>query len=138
MGASSVPEPSASIDVSKNPPRSVLVVDDEADLRGAIRDVLVMRGCRVDTAATGVEALRHVLAREYQVVISDIRLPKMDGFELARLLKRRVRSPRILLMTAYFDPQTVSEGYSAGAELVLSKPLSLAALVRLVEEARAF
>jgi CheY-like chemotaxis protein len=113
---------------------SVLLVEDERDLRGLIRDVLVMQGCRVDTAASGSDALKHVLDREYKVVISDIRLPKMDGLELTRLLSRRIHSPRIILMTANPDPETIRDGYAAGALHVLSKPLSLTALVRLVGE----
>jgi two-component system response regulator AtoC len=112
---------------------TVLVVEDEQELRGAIRDVLLTQGCVVGTAATGSEALRHVLGREYDVVICDIRLPKMDGLELTRLLTRRIRSPRILLMTAYPNPETVKECLSAGVAHVLAKPLSLTTLVRIVE-----
>jgi CheY-like chemotaxis protein len=113
---------------------SVLVVDDERDLRMAIRDVLSMQGFWVDTAASAAEALRHVLSRNYQVVVSDIRLPQMDGLELARLLSRRVQSPRIVLMTAFASPETVKEAYAAGASHYMPKPISLATLSRLVKE----
>jgi DNA-binding response OmpR family regulator len=114
----------------------VLVVEDEEDLRAAIRDVLRSAGCSVDTASSVAEALRHVLGRDYDVVISDIRLPKTDGIELARLLSRRVRSPRIVLMTSAPDPGLVLEGYTAGATHVLPKPLSLVSLLRIVQETR--
>lgn len=118
----------------KQPPLSVLVVEDEKDLRMAIRDVLSTQGCSVDAVETGSEALRHVLGHEYQVVISDIHVPKVNGIELARLLSRRVRSPRIILITANPDPETVREAYSAGASHCLAKPISLTALSRVVEE----
>ena len=113
---------------------SVLVVEDEKDLRTAIRDVLFTRGCSVDTAESGSEALRHVLGRDYQVVISDVHIPKVNGIELARLLSRRIHSPRIILLTADPDPETVREAYSAGASHCLAKPISLTALSRVVEE----
>ena len=115
--------------------RVVLIVEDEVDLRGAIRDVLRSSGCAVDTAGSVPEALRCVLGRDYDVVISDIHLPKSDGLELARLLSRRVRSPRIILMTADPSPELILEGYGAGASQVLSKPVSLTLLLRVVEEA---
>jgi two-component system response regulator PilR (NtrC family) len=113
---------------------SVLVVDDEGDLRMAIRDVLSMQGCWVDTAASAAEALRYVLSRNYQIVVSDIRLPEMDGLELARLLSRRVHSPRIILMTAFGSPEIVKEAYAAGASHYMPKPISLATLSRLVKQ----
>jgi len=112
----------------------VLLVEDEADLRDAIREVLMTKGFSVDAASNGSEALRFVRGREYQVVVSDIRLPNIDGIELARLLSRRVRSPRIVLMTASSDRDTVRQGYEAGATHVLSKPFSLSSLARMVEE----
>ena len=115
-------------------PLSVLLVEDEGDLRGIIRDVLVMQGCSVDTAANGSDALLHILGQEYHVVISDIRLPKVDGLELTRLLSRRIHSPRIILMTAFPNPEMIRDGYAAGATHVLSKPVSLTALARLVGE----
>lgn len=115
--------------------RVVPVVEDEEDLRSAIRDVLRAGGCSVDTAGSVAEALRHVLGRDYDVVISDVHLTKSDGIELARLLSRRIRSPRIILTTADPSPELILEGYGSGASQVLSKPISLTLLRRAVEEA---
>jgi CheY-like chemotaxis protein len=120
--------------VSRPSAPSVLVVEDDRDLRMAMRDVLSMQGCWVDTAASAPEALRLVLSRNYQIVVSDIHLPQMDGMELARLLSRRVHSPRIILVTVFPSPETVKEAYAAGASQCMSKPISLAALYRLVKE----
>ncbi len=126
---------SADLAPSGTPPEepvSVLLVEDEPDLRILIRDVLESQGCRVDVAETAPEALRQVIRASYRVVISDIRLPRMDGLELARHLSRRVHSPQIILMTGEHDPEVVREGYDAGASHVLFKPFSLTALTRLV------
>jgi CheY-like chemotaxis protein len=113
---------------------SVLVVEDEEDLRDAIRYVLSSGGCSVDTAASGAEALRHVLGREYHVVISEFHPPHINGIELARLLTRRIRSPRVIIITTFTDSETVREAYAAGASEFLAKPLSLMALSRAVTE----
>jgi CheY-like chemotaxis protein len=112
---------------------SVLLVDDDLELLGAIREALRSRGGTVDTATSGSEALRFVLGRGYHAIITATSLPKIDGIELARLLSRRVQSPCIILVTASSDPELLRQGYSAGATHVLSKPLSLTALARLVE-----
>lgn len=118
--------------IPKQIPPAVLLVEDENDLREAIREVLSAQGCRVDAAASGTEALRHVLAREYHIVISDIRLPGMNGLELTRLLSRRIHSPQIILITAFPGPDTQKDAYSAGATHFLPKPISLAGLANLV------
>jgi DNA-binding response OmpR family regulator len=119
--------------VAKGVAPSILVVEDEGDLRAAIRDVLSMQGFWVDTAASGSEALRHVLSRVYQIVVSDIHLPQMDGFELTRLLRRRAQSPHVILITAYPSAETVNQAYAAGASHFMPKPIRLATLSRLVK-----
>lgn len=127
-----MPECTSAEAVSKQIPPEVLLVEDEDDLREAIRDILSAKGCRVDAAASGTEALRHVLAREYHMVISDIRLPGMNGLELTRLLSRRTQSPQIILITAFPGPDTEKEAYRAGATHFMPKPISLAGLANLV------
>jgi two-component system capsular synthesis sensor histidine kinase RcsC len=112
----------------------VLVIEEDDALREAIREALCSRNCRIDTAATAAEALRQVLFHTYQVVVSDLSLPRMDGLELARLLSRRIRSPHIVLLTENPDPEWVKKALVAGASRVLPKPLSLTALAREVEE----
>jgi DNA-binding response OmpR family regulator len=113
---------------------SILVVEDDEALRGSIRDVLSAQGFWVDVAASGSEALRHVLVRKYHIVISDLSVPKVDGIELARLLSRRIDSPRIILTSGNPDPGWVKVALDAGASRVVSKPLDLTSLIGVVEE----
>jgi CheY-like chemotaxis protein len=112
---------------------SVLLVEDDLELLGAIRASLRSRGCTVDAAATGSEALRCILRGGYHAVITGTSLPRIDGMELTRLLSRRVQSPCIVLLTSSSDPELLRQGYAAGATHVLSKPLSMTALARLLE-----
>jgi CheY-like chemotaxis protein len=113
---------------------SILVVDDDHTLREELRSALCSQGCWVDTAATCPEALRYVLVRNYHVVVSSLSLPGGDGLELARLLSRRVRSPRIVLLCGNADPKWVKEAFDAGASRVFPKPLSVPALAEVIGE----
>jgi CheY-like chemotaxis protein len=113
---------------------SVLVVDEDQALREDLRRALCAHGCWVDTAATGSEALRYVLVRNYHVVVSSFSLPLVDGLELTRLLSRRIQSPRIVLICGNDDPTWVKEAFDAGASRVLPKPLAAPALAELVEK----
>src|SRR5688500_14483918 len=79
----------------------VLVVDDDDDLRVAIREVFLMRGFAVNTARDGAAAVNMARRERYDVVVSDLRLPGMDGFEVTLELKRLRDAPRVVLITAY-------------------------------------
>jgi DNA-binding response OmpR family regulator len=124
------PKPSDAGPGSTEEGPSVLLVEDDDGLREAIRAALSSRNFRIDTARTVAEALRHVLTRTYQVVVTGLRPPDVDGLELARLLCRRIRSPRIILLSETSDPERLEEALVAGASRVFSKPLSLTVLAR--------
>jgi len=130
-------EDSRRMDIGGGPPGSgpsVLVVENDDKCREAIREALSSRNCRIDTAASAPEALRHVLFRTYEVVVSGPSVPRVDGLEFVRLITRRVRSPHVVLLFDTSDPEWVKEALVAGASRVLPKPLSLTALAREVEE----
>lgn len=115
-------------------PLEVLVVEDDPDMRSLLREVLEMDGMNVTVAADGFEADRLASERGYDVVVSDIRIPGIDGVELTRRLGKGLAPPRVILITAYPTPRTVELGYIAGARRVLPKPFSLRQFARLVEE----
>lgn len=88
------------------PPLSVLIVDDEAPARARLRDLLAdvageMPNTLCGEAANGIEALRALDARAADVALVDIRMPKMDGIELARHLARLAQPPAVIFVTAY-------------------------------------
>ncbi len=110
----------------------VLVVEDEAEMRGALREVMEMNNMAVDTASDGMAATSRVFNTAYDVVVSDIRLPGMSGIAMARSLGLRARWPRIILITAYPSPEIVAEAEAAGAFEVVAKPLNLVHLAQRV------
>src|ERR1700739_2340026 len=106
---------------------SVLAVDDDVRSLTALQGLLSDMPLRVVTAKSGEEALRCLLKEDFAVILLDARMPGMDGFEVARLMRERERSrltPIIFLTGAYEDTPSMTRGYEAGAVDYIVKPLS--------------
>jgi len=95
----------------------ILVVDDHPDKLIALEAILSDLGQNVVKAGSGKEALRRLLERDFAVVLLDVNMPIMDGFETAALIRRRARSEHtpIIFITGYGDETHVARGYSLGA-----------------------
>jgi signal transduction histidine kinase len=105
---------------------SVLAVDDDARSLTALQGLLSDMPFRVVAAKSGEEALRCLLKEDFAVILLDARMPGMDGFEVARLIRERERSrhtPIIFLTGAYEDTPSMTRGYEAGAVDYIVKPL---------------
>ena len=83
---------------------SVLVVDDDPMVNRLVTKFATQQGYRVDSAFDGDHALRIFEAGKYDVVISDIRMPRMDGWQLAAALQKTAPGIPVLLITAYTNP----------------------------------
>jgi len=107
------------------PAASILVVDDEPDLRTLYELTLLREGYRVETAATLQEARQQLQARRFDVVISDMRLPDGFGMELLQDLRDQQRRERCVVMTAYGSAENAVEALRSGAFDYLTKPVDL-------------
>src|SRR3990170_4013570 len=108
------------------PKANILLVDDERRNLVALRELLAGEDRELLLARSGEEALRHALQHDFAVVLLDVRMPGMDGFETARLLRSRERSsltPVIFLTAAADELESVFRGYEVGAVDYLVKPL---------------
>lgn len=105
------------------PPR-VLVVDDADDTRLLYASYLSMAGLDVDEARDGEEALAMVAKTPPRVVVLDLTMPKIDGWEVTRLLKTESATAdiRVLVVTSNAMPEQVARARAAGADEVLTKP----------------
>lgn len=106
-------------------PINILVVDDHAENLVTLQAVLADDQYHVVTATSGIEALRFLLHDEFAVVLMDVQMPELDGFETARLIRERDRTRRtpIIFLTAISTDRThVTRGYSLGAVDYLFKP----------------
>ena len=107
----------------------VLVVEDEPRMAALIRRGLVAEGFATDVTQHGREALWLVQAHEYDVVLLDVMLPDLDGFEVCRLLREQgVRSP-VLMLTARDSVADRVAGLDSGADDYLVKPFAFAELL---------
>jgi signal transduction histidine kinase len=103
----------------------VLLVDDRADNLLALRAVLEPLGHELVEASSGEEALRHLLAGEFAIIILDVQMPGLDGFETARLIRGRERTryvPIIFLTAISGEPEHYLRGYQSGAVDYVYKP----------------
>ncbi len=113
----------------------ILVVDDEPLVAALIADALALDGYEVETAKDGREALEKIAARSYDAILSDLRMPELDGVGLYRELEQRHES--LLLRLAFVSGTTEPPEYASFLEqtgaTVLTKPFAVADLHRLVQ-----
>jgi len=105
--------------------KSIMVVDDEAPLRDMLRNVLTGQGYAVEVADSGEQALEIMGTIPVDVVITDLKMPGMDGLELARLLLAQDSDRPVLLMTAYGELESARKAIHLGVYEYFTKPFSL-------------
>src|SRR2546430_16039870 len=81
--------------------RSILIVDDEEPIRQVLTEVLSGHGYVVRVAADGEEALRELSAHDYDAVVTDVRMPRMDGLSLVRAAQQVAPDATVIVMSAY-------------------------------------
>ena len=104
----------------------VLLVDDRSENLSALEALLEGCGAATVRAASGPEALRRLLEEDFALILMDVRMPEMDGFETAQMVHRRKRSratPIVFLTAHGDDPASVLRGYESGAVDYLPKPI---------------
>jgi DNA-binding NtrC family response regulator len=116
---------------------NILVVDDEPDMRDALTAALRREGLCVSTAANGVEALEKVQGQPFDLIITDVRMPRMGGLALLQELKRTSAAIPVIMMTGYGRIEDAVEAMKAGAFDYLLKPFSLEDLKTVVIKALA-
>jgi len=116
---------------------NILAVDDNSSKLLALSAILAELDQNVVTATSGRDALRCLLHQEFAVVLLDVHMPAMDGFETAALIRERERSRHtpILFVTAQKDDEHQFRGYYAGAVDFLYKPINPEVLLRDLEDA---
>jgi two-component system response regulator RegX3 len=112
---------------------SILVVEDEAAIREGLADVLVYHGYGVECSATGPDGLALALSGKFDLVLLDIMLPGLDGYEICnRIREVDLRQP-IIMLTAKTSDDEIIQGLKLGADDYVSKPFSVQQLVLRIE-----
>jgi len=111
----------------------ILVVDDEPDLHLASAEVLRDAGHEVHVAGDGEQAVAIMSALKIDVLLTDVRLPKLDGLSLFRLTRRQSPTTTVILVTAYAEVHEAIAAVREGAHDYLTKPVASAAIGRCIE-----
>lgn len=107
----------------------ILFVEDEADLRLIVSDTLRAQGYEVVTAGNGIDGLDRYMESPYDIVIADVMMPKMDGFMMAKEIRKLSPTVPLLFLTAKNTIDDVEKGFDVGADDYLKKPFELRELI---------
>ena len=107
----------------------ILVVEDEEAIRTGLIDVLVFHGYDADSAATGPDGLEKALTGKFDLILLDIMLPGMDGYEICDRIRTEDRKQSIIMLTAKTSDEEIIQGLKLGADDYVPKPFSIQQLV---------
>jgi len=121
--------------MTKSP--SILIVEDEASIRVGLVDVLIYHGFDVDYAEEGLSGLEKALTREYDLILLDVMLPNLDGFEICKQIREKEKIQQlghkgeqpIIMLTAKSTDEDIINGLTLGADDYVAKPFSLSQLI---------
>ena len=116
--------------------QSVLIVDDNSELCETLADILEMPGFYVESAKGGEEGIKRVKERFFDVVLMDVKLPRMNGVEAFKTIKKISPKTRAIMMTAYAVEELIKEALNECAFAVLHKPFEMDKMLDLIERAK--
>src|SRR5512143_2466350 len=112
---------------------SILVVDDEDSLRNVLTNELSNEGYEVRNAADGDEAITELQKSRYDLVLLDIKMPRMNGFEVLKFIKEQHGKTKVVMLTGFADLKNAIESKKLGADDFVSKPYDLVDLLTTIE-----
>jgi two-component system alkaline phosphatase synthesis response regulator PhoP/two-component system response regulator VicR len=115
--------------------RHILVAEDDPNILRQIEFNLQTHGFSVETAMTGAEALKKLMVRRPDLLITDIMMPEMDGHELVSSLRgdEQLADLPVIMLTARSTDNDIMQGYNSGTDLYLTKPFNPTELISFVE-----
>jgi two-component system response regulator HydG len=113
----------------------ILLVDDNEAFLDSTKDVLEDEGYDIVTASSGVEAIRHVEMRPFDLVLMDIKMPGLSGIDAFVEIKKRTPDVKVIMCTAYIVEAAIRKALAEGAYAVLNKPFEMDLLFRTIDNA---
>jgi len=111
----------------------VLVIEDDRRIRELLGELLASAGYRVTVAKNGTEGLRRFAHGRFHVVVTDVRMPGPDGWEVARRLREASADVGIIVMSASFDSEDNTRGEDGRHLAILAKPFTLEQLTAIID-----
>ena len=112
----------------------VLLVDDDRKMVKTLLDILMVEGYEAEGVYSALDALEKMTEAQFDCVLTDIKMPDINGVELYRSIKAKQPDLPVVLMTAYFDDKLVKEGLEEGAYTCLYKPFEIKELLCLLTD----
>jgi DNA-binding NtrC family response regulator len=112
----------------------ILVVDDEEGARELFHTILTDEGYEVALASGGIEALALFKANPYNLIITDIKMPEMDGLQLLQEIRKTGSKTDVIMVTAYGEVESYLKAMSLGAAEYINKPIRIKELKRIVHK----
>ena len=103
----------------------ILIIDDEATIRASLLEALANEGYTTESAETGEEALAKCHGQEFDLVVTDLKLPGVSGLEILQALRNQGRQTPVIMMTAYTSIETAVDAIKAGAFDYVAKPFDM-------------
>jgi two-component system response regulator RegX3 len=111
----------------------LLIVEDEAAIRSGLVDIFVYHGYEVETAEHGDDGLRMALGGNFDLILLDVMLPGIDGFEICNRIRQQDRRQPVIMLTAKSSDDDIVQGLTLGADDYVAKPFSVTQLVLRVQ-----
>ncbi|MBN2289797.1 MAG: response regulator [Candidatus Glassbacteria bacterium] len=105
--------------------KKILIVDDDEQVLAMLNELLEEEGYLIEISPGGEDALSKVAGKNYHLVISDVRMPGIDGFEVLQRVKDLHRKTKVILMTGYTDDYDISDALILGADDYITKPFDV-------------
>ncbi len=122
-------------DHNKNSGASILVVDDEKLFRDVLTAKLIENGYVCDSAINGIEAINKIQRQQYDVILLDIKMPRVNGIEVLKHINANTMSSEVIMLTTFTDVRTAVETVKLGAYDYVTKPYNLTELLQTIERA---
>lgn len=110
----------------------ILVVEDDRDIQEIVSEILKAEGYEVVTADNGLEGYQLFKERDPDLIILDVMMPKMDGYQMAKLVRQKNETVPIIMLTALEEEYDEIKGFEVGADDFISKPFSFNILLQRV------
>jgi CheY-like chemotaxis protein len=111
----------------------ILVVDDNPGMTIGLADILDAKGFAVHASGSGAEALKFLREQPVDILLTDVKMPEMNGLELFREARRLYPTLITIFMTAYSADELIQQGIAEGIKVVLDKPLDINFMLALFE-----
>ncbi len=114
---------------------NILIADDEVGLRESLKDLLTIEGYKVAVTANGVEALNRLQVEQFDIALLDIKMPKIDGFEVLRYIQQNCAFTQPIMLTGLIDVKLAVDAIRMGAYDYITKPYSSDDLLKVIRRA---